>query len=72
MIDENLSTADEIKQLEKEIRNEVQDALTTAKAGAPLSSEWLSKEIYCTPDGKDEVQNFIRMPDYTKSIRNNV
>lgn len=48
LIDENLSTADDIKQMEKEIRNQVQDSLTAAKAGSPLSADWLTKEIYCS------------------------
>jgi hypothetical protein len=41
-----------------------------AKGGAPLSADWLVKEIYCSKDGKDEPQKFIRMPDYAKSIVN--
>ena len=69
MIDENLATAEEVKQVEKQIRNEVQDALTTAKSGKPLSSEWLVKEIYSDNDGNDQPVPFVRMPDFEKSVR---
>lgn len=70
MIDEKLATADELKQEEKKIRNEVQDALKAAKAGSPLSGEWLVKEIYSNGKGGDEPVPFIRMPDFTKSYVN--
>ena len=70
LIDNSLLTAEEVKQIEKEIRNEVQLSLEAAKKGAPLSSEYLVKEIFSTNDGKDEPVPFIRMPDYTKSIIN--
>lgn len=55
--------------MEKEIRNHVQESLTRAKAGSFPPNDWMYREIYSTPDGKDETQEFIRMPDYTKSIR---
>ena len=60
LVDENLSTAEELKQIEKEIRNDVQDSLIKAKAGKPLSAEWLSKEIFCSLDGKDEPVPYVR------------
>jgi pyruvate dehydrogenase E1 component alpha subunit len=69
LIDENLATAEEVKQVEKQIRNEVQDALTTAKSGKPLSSDWLVKEIYSDNDGNDQPVPFVRMPDFAKSVR---
>ena len=69
LTDENLATTEEIKQVEKEIRNEVQNALTAAKAGKPLSSEWLVKEIYSDNDGNDQPLSYVRMPDYQKSVR---
>ena len=69
LIDENLATAEEVKQVEKQIRNEVQDALTAAKSGKPLSSDWLVKEIYSDNDGNDQPVPFIRMPDFAKSVR---
>jgi pyruvate dehydrogenase E1 component alpha subunit len=70
LVDHNLATADEIKQIEKDIRNSVQESLTAAKAGKHPTSEWLYQEIFATPgpDHKTETQKFIRMPDITKSI----
>jgi len=69
LIDMNLSTADEIKAIEKDIRNSVQDSLNAAKAGKFLPVEALHQEIFATPDGKTEPQSYVRMPDYKKSIR---
>lgn len=68
LIDYQLATAEELKQVEKDIRASVQDSLTKAKEGAFPPDEWLYKEIYADKDGNDEAQNFIRMPDYTKSV----
>jgi len=68
LIDMELSTAEELKAVEKEIRSEVQDALTRAKAGKPLSADWLTKEVYSTTDFQDEPQEFVRMPDYPMSV----
>lgn len=72
LLDMNLASADDIKNIEKEVRNHVQDALVAAKAGSFPADEALYEEIYATSEGKNEVQKFIRMPDYHKSIRNNV
>ena len=68
LIDYNMASADEIKQVEKDIRNSVQESLTEEKKGNFASSEYLYKEIYATKDCKDEPIPFIRMPDYKKSI----
>ena len=68
LIDYSLSTADEIKQIEKDIRNSVQDSLTAAKTGKAPTPEWLYQEIYATADKKTEKIDFIRMPDIKKSI----
>jgi pyruvate dehydrogenase E1 component alpha subunit len=70
LLDNNFLTADEVKNIEKEIRNSVQDSLVAAKAGTFPPNEWLYQEIYSTPEFKDQPQTFIRMPDYTKSIIN--
>ncbi len=70
LTDNQLLSAEEIKQIEKEIRNSVQESLNAAKAGAFPPTEWLWKDVYSTVDHKDEPQKFIRMPDYTKSIIN--
>eukprot|EP01035_Chromulina_nebulosa_P016918 gene16918-22409_t len=69
LIDLNFSTADEIKHIEKEIRTFVQDALTAAKAGSFPTPENLYNGIYSTVDHKEEIQSYVRMPDYHKSIR---
>ena len=43
-------------------------SLDAAKAGKPLPDEDLTKEVYSTADHKSEHVDFIRMPDYHKSI----
>jgi pyruvate dehydrogenase E1 component alpha subunit len=68
LIDNNMATVDSIKQIEKDIRNQVQEALTRAKNGSFPPAEWLYKDVYSTADFKNEEQEFIRMPDYHKSI----
>jgi pyruvate dehydrogenase E1 component alpha subunit len=68
LLDHNFYTADELKAVEKDIRNEVQDSLAAAKAGKPLPDEDLTKEIYSTADFKSEPVAYIRMPDYQNSI----
>jgi pyruvate dehydrogenase E1 component alpha subunit len=68
LVDHGLSSADEIKQIEKDIRSSVQESLNAAKAGKFLPFEGLYDEVYATPDGKSETQKYIRMPDYKKSI----
>jgi pyruvate dehydrogenase E1 component alpha subunit len=70
MIDNGLATVDECKDVEKEIRSSVQESLAKAKAGAFPEIPELYKNVYATPDLKDEVQKYIRTPDYHKSIRN--
>ena len=69
LIDNEMSTPDELKALEKEIRGEVQEALNKAKSGAFPPVEWLYREIYADNDGNDEKQKYIRAPDYHNSIR---
>ena len=69
LVDCDLASAEEIKQVEKDIRNHVQDSLTAAKAGKFPTPDMLYKEIYATADHKDEPQEYIRMPDYHNSIR---
>jgi pyruvate dehydrogenase E1 component alpha subunit len=70
LIENSLSTPEEIKQIEKDVRALVQEALVKAKAGKPLTQEGLIQEIYADKSMKTEVQEFIRMPDYQKSIYN--
>ena len=72
IIDQGLSTADELKNIEKEVRNSVQEALDRAKAAPVPDARELITEVFATHDGKDAPQDYIRMPDYTKSIFNKV
>lgn len=72
LTDHNLATAEEIKALEKDVRNEVNEALVRAKAGKFAPIEWLYEDIYADANGKSAPVPFIRTPDFTKSIVNNV
>lgn len=72
LLDNNYLTAEEIKNIEKDIRNEVQQALAAAKAGKLPEPDALYRDVYSTADFKTEPQKFIRMPDYHKSIWNQV
>ena len=70
LVDYTDATEEELKAMEKVIRKDVADACDRAKAGAPPDSiADLTNNIYLTEDGKSEPQAYIRMPDYTKSIR---
>lgn len=70
LIDHSLVTAEEIKGIEKDIRNSVQESLIAAKKGAFAPDDWMYREIHATPEMKDESIKFIRMPDLQKSIHN--
>jgi len=64
------ATEDELKAMEKVIRAEVADACAAAKAGAPPEGvAALIENIYLDENGKNDPVPYIRMPDYTKSIR---
>jgi TPP-dependent pyruvate/acetoin dehydrogenase alpha subunit len=67
---DNFVTAEEIKSIEKDIRNSVQESLIAAKKGAFAPDDWMYREIHATPEMKDESIKFIRMPDLQKSIHN--
>jgi len=69
LLDYSFATADELKQIEKDINKSVQASLAAAKAGKFPPSDWLYQDIYSTNDQKNEPIDFIRMPDYSKSIR---
>ena len=73
LLDYTDATEADLKKIEKEIRKEVADACDRAKASAPPDGvDALIKNVYMddlTPKGKNEPVPFIRMPDYTKSIR---
>lgn len=68
LVDNQFATAEELKAVEKDIRNEVQESLVAAKAGKPLPDADLTKEVYSTADFQSEPQTFIRMPDYHNSV----
>lgn len=68
LIEFNFATADEIKAIEKDLRNSVQDSLAAAKAGRFPDDDMLYQDVYSTKDHVNEKQEFIRMPDYHKSI----
>lgn len=69
LVDYGFSTVEEIKQIEKEIRNSVQESLAAAKAGSFPKPESLYSDIYANKELKNEPVSYIRMPDHTKSIR---
>lgn len=68
LVDNNFYTADELKAVEKGIRDEVQESLAAAKAGKPLPDSYLTEEVYSTADLKTEPITYLRMPDYHNSI----
>ena len=64
------ATEDELKAIEKDVRAEVAAACDRAKAGSkPESTDDLVRNVYLDAEGNDVPQNYIRMPDYEKSIR---
>ena len=68
LVDAQLATAEELKQVEKTIRADVQDSLSRAKAGKYPAPETLYKDVFSDEHGLDAPQSFVRMPDYHKSI----
>lgn len=68
LVDHSLSTPEEIKQIEKSIRNSVQESLTAAKAGKYPDVSELTVDMYSAGNGKSELPKFVRMPDLHKSI----
>lgn len=55
--------------IEKEVRASVAASLKEALAGLPPPEEWMYEDIYADANGQSASQDFIRMPDYQKSIR---
>lgn len=70
ILDHEMADAAELKNIEKDIRKQVQDALKKAKAGTPPPFEELYRDIYVGGEdySKLDVPPFIRMPDRTKSL----
>lgn len=69
LADYSLATADEVKEIEKDIRNSVQESLVAAKAATYPPVDWLTKDVF-SKDGVSELQKWVRMPDYKKSLTN--
>ncbi|KAI9907213.1 hypothetical protein PsorP6_004346 [Peronosclerospora sorghi] len=68
MIDTELATADEIKEVEKNVRAEVVKATKEAKASGRPDEASAFKDVYSDGKGNNEYPPFIRFPDYTKSL----
>ncbi len=67
LVDHSLLSSDDVKEMEKEIRKQVQDALKKAKAGSQPPLEELFTDIYTDEKGNTAYPPHIRMPDRTKS-----
>ena len=64
------ATEDELTTIEKNIRAEVEAARDRALAGStPSSTDDLVRNVYLDAEGNDVPQEYVRMPDYEKSIR---
>lgn len=75
IVSAGFATEEELKATEKEIRKEVQEALTAAKASGPPAPEELFTDIYTseesTPSGRrlaSEYPDDIRMPDHATTV----
>lgn len=69
LTDAEFATADEIKDMEKKIRKEVQAEVLKAKESPKPTLDELPKHIYAAnlEPGNQEYPRFVRMPDYAKS-----
>jgi len=63
MVQNDFATAEELKSAEKRIRAEVTESLKKVKGGTLPSMDELTTNIYL-----NETPEFIRMPDYAKSL----
>ncbi|TYZ68990.1 hypothetical protein PybrP1_011437 [[Pythium] brassicae (nom. inval.)] len=70
LLENDLATADEIKEIEKEVRAEVVKATKDAKASGPPREFTAFHDVYTDGKGGNEFPPFIRLPDYTKSLYN--
>lgn len=70
MIDAELATADEIKEVEKKVRAEVVKATKEAKASGKPHESAAFKDVYSDGKGNNVYPPFIRFPDYAKSMYN--
>lgn len=67
LVENSMLSADDVKEMEKEIRKQVQDALKKAKAGSQPPLEDLFTDIYADEKGNSAYPPYIRMPDRTQS-----
>jgi len=67
LVENSVMTADEVKDMEKTIRKQVQDSLKKAKAGSIPDEKELFTNIYLDDNNKPTFPEYIRMPDVTKS-----
>ncbi|CAI5747370.1 unnamed protein product [Peronospora destructor] len=70
MIEGELATADEIKEVEKKVRAEVVKATKEAKASGKPDESSAFEGVYADVKGNNEYPPFIRFPDYAKSLYN--
>lgn len=68
LIDNDFATTEEIKEIEKEVRGVVSEALKVAKSGSFPPVEWTYEDVYADANGKNEFPPFLRLPDYQKSL----
>lgn len=68
LLDAEFATAEELKQLEKEIRKEVVQAAKEAKESPVPSMDSLWKNIYADEQGQNDYPDYIRSADITKSF----
>ena len=68
--DSEFVTTDEIKDMEKKIRKEVQAEVLKAKESSRPPLDELTKHVYAADlePGNQEYPKFVRMPDYAKSL----
>ncbi|CAN0476225.1 unnamed protein product [Ascophyllum nodosum] len=72
LVDNDLVEAQELKEIEKDIRKEVQEALKRAKGGTVPPEEELYSNIWVAGENyeKPVIPGFVRLPDRAKSIGN--
>ena len=69
-LENQFSDAAELKEIEKSIRKEVQDALKNAKAGPVPPMEDLYSNIWCKGDNYEleDTPKYIRLPNVEASV----
>lgn len=70
LLDSGFANADELKQLEKEIRKEVVEATKEAKESPLPAPETAFKDIFTDGNGNSEYPPYVRCADITKSLVN--